>query len=104
MRMDPRQHYRYFAALECDINPNATNRSAYTLEVGHTVNEVSEFMYDTMLRFVTQYGYPTGQPQYFTFRHLRMDKQIEIIQQMVGEMDWDKGKMRCHDPDMSSFA
>lgn len=72
--MVPDNEYRYMAANTREINPQNVDKENYTKDIGCTINEVEEYIYDEIKAFVEVNGKPKEKPYYFTEKSMSLDK------------------------------
>lgn len=90
VRMVPSKGYRYLAADTEEWNPNRVSKSGYQVEIGSTVNEVEEYIYRRIQKFVELYGKPDGEIFLNTERKLDFGVAIQGIIEIMRKTNWDQ--------------
>ena len=88
--MVPSKGYRYLAADTGEWNPNRVSKSGYQVEIGSTVNEVEEYIYRRIQKFVELYGKPDGEIFLSTERKLDFGVAIQGIIEIMRKTNWDQ--------------
>ncbi|MBP3618911.1 MAG: toll/interleukin-1 receptor domain-containing protein [Lachnospiraceae bacterium] len=92
VRMAPDNGYKYMAANTREINPQNVGKENYIKEIGCTINEVEEYIYNEIKAFVEANGKPVEKTYYFTEKSMSIDKKIKIMVDAVKSMDWNQDK------------
>lgn len=90
VRMDSTKGYRYIGADTEEWNPNNIDKKDYQIEIGSTVNEVEEYIYDRVSEFVAKYGRPQGVPNMFTSKKIDTEETMQKIMEVFTDANWDK--------------
>ena len=86
-----RSENRYLAADTDEWNPNRVSKSCYNTEIGSTVNEVEEYIYQRVRQFVDVWGKPKGENHIFTDKKMKLETTLESIFEILKKTNWDQG-------------
>lgn len=86
-----RSENRYLAADTDEWNPNRVSKSCYNMEIGSTVNEVEEYIYQRVRQFVDVWGKTRGENHIFTVKKMKLETTLESIFEILKKTNWDQG-------------
>ena len=66
-------------------------KSCYNTEIGSTVNEVEEYIYQRVRQFVDVWGKPKGENHIFTDKKMKLETTLESIFEILKKTNWDQG-------------
>lgn len=81
----------YLAADTDEWNPNRVSKSCYNTEIGSTINEVEEYIYQRVRQFVDVWGKPKGENHIFTDKKMKLETTLECIFEILKKTNWDQG-------------
>ncbi len=96
LKLDSVSH-RYKASFVDEWNPNRIKIDDFTVDVGCTVGECDEFVWQHLEKFRRTWGDPVGRPYHGVFRHLDTDQVAqEVTKYAIKKMSWCQGDQDIH--------
>lgn len=92
IKLMPLNSYRYMGCFTKQGNPNRNLVNEYNIEIGTTVNEVEEFVWNELEKITDRLGKPNEKPTYFTEFYPKPEEVMIKAREFVKEFDWYKGE------------